>query len=47
MGKLTPKQMISDEEVMVRNHALIVHLKDIGEPVLEEFINIFLEQNQD
>ena len=47
MGKPTPKQMISDEEVMARNHALIVHLKDIGEPVLEEFINIFLEQNQD
>ena len=47
MGKLTPMQMISDKEVLARNHALIVHLKDIGEPVLEEFINIFLEQNQD
>ena len=47
MGKLKPKQIISDEEVMARNHALIAHLKDIGEPVLEEFINIFLEQNQD
>ena len=47
MGKLKPKQIIRDEEVMARNHALIAHLKDIGEPVLEEFINIFLEQNQD
>ena len=41
------KQIISEELLQARNGALIYHLKDIGEPVLEEFVKIFVEQNQD
>ena len=47
LGKLTPKQVKTPEEVQARNNALMEHLTNIGEPVLEEFINIFLQQNQD
>ena len=47
LGKLGPKHIISEEALHARNDALIEHLKDIGEPVLEEFVKIFVEQNQD
>ena len=47
LGKLGPKQIISEEALQARNYALMDHLKDIGEPVLEEFVKIFVKQNQD
>ena len=47
LGRLGPKQIISEELLQARNDALINHLKDIAEPVLEEFVKIFVEQNQD
>ena len=43
LGKLGPKQIISEELLQARNEALMDHMKDIGEPVLEEFVKIFVE----
>ena len=47
LRKLGPKQIVSKEALQARNDTLLEHLNDIGEPVLEEFVIIFVEQNQD
>ena len=47
LGKLGLKQIISEELLQARNDALMNYLKDIGKPVLEKFVKIFVEQNQD